>query len=129
MLIPYNTDATIYHWPLATVGLIAPNVAVFIAAPQYMPKRQVDPLAPGATAGLSRSARGCRMRCRLAKLRLAKLLEIAVNDFENLGMLFQYLADCLVPVAILTYDLAWLPHVVRPEIKNRFGFPSYRCPP
>lgn len=26
MLIPYNTDAPIYHWPAGTVGLIAANV-------------------------------------------------------------------------------------------------------
>ncbi|MFO0947629.1 MAG: rhomboid family intramembrane serine protease [Planctomycetota bacterium] len=32
MLIPCNTDAPIYHWPYATVGIIAVNVAVFFAA-------------------------------------------------------------------------------------------------
>jgi membrane associated rhomboid family serine protease len=31
MLLPYSTDAPIYHWPLATVGLIVTNVAIFIA--------------------------------------------------------------------------------------------------
>ena len=31
MLIPYNTDAPIYHWPFATVGLIVVNTYVFIA--------------------------------------------------------------------------------------------------
>jgi membrane associated rhomboid family serine protease len=30
--IPFNTDAPIYHWPLATVGLILVNVLVFAAA-------------------------------------------------------------------------------------------------
>lgn len=30
MLIPWGTDAPIYHWPIATVSLIALNVAVFI---------------------------------------------------------------------------------------------------
>jgi membrane associated rhomboid family serine protease len=29
MLIPYSTDAPVYHWPFATVGLIAVNVAIF----------------------------------------------------------------------------------------------------
>ena len=29
MFIPYNTDAPIYHWPLATVGLIVANAWVF----------------------------------------------------------------------------------------------------
>ncbi len=29
MLFPYDTDAPIYHWPIATVGLIATNVVVF----------------------------------------------------------------------------------------------------
>jgi membrane associated rhomboid family serine protease len=31
VLIPYNTDAPIYHWPLATIGLIVLNVIVFVA--------------------------------------------------------------------------------------------------
>lgn len=30
MLIPYNTDASIYYWPFATCGLIAINVAAFV---------------------------------------------------------------------------------------------------
>jgi len=29
MLIPYSTDAPVYHWPFATVGLIVANVLVF----------------------------------------------------------------------------------------------------
>lgn len=32
MFLPYNTDAPIYHWPFATVGLIAVNTAVFFGA-------------------------------------------------------------------------------------------------
>jgi membrane associated rhomboid family serine protease len=31
-MIPYNTDAPIYHWPFATVGLIAVNTLVFLFA-------------------------------------------------------------------------------------------------
>ncbi len=31
MFIPYGTDAPIYHWPKATVGIIVVNVLVFIA--------------------------------------------------------------------------------------------------
>ncbi len=31
MFIPYNTDAPIYHWPIATVGLITANVFAFFA--------------------------------------------------------------------------------------------------
>jgi membrane associated rhomboid family serine protease len=31
MLFPYNTDAPVYHWPFATVGLIVVNVIAFIA--------------------------------------------------------------------------------------------------
>ncbi len=34
MLIPYSTDAPLYHLPLATVGLIALNTLVFFAAPE-----------------------------------------------------------------------------------------------
>lgn len=31
MLIPYNTDAPVYHWPAGTVGLIAANVLALVA--------------------------------------------------------------------------------------------------
>src|SRR3990172_3798648 len=31
MFAPINTDAPIYHWPRATVGLIAVNVAALVA--------------------------------------------------------------------------------------------------
>lgn len=31
MLLPYSTDAPLYHWPIATVGLIVANVLVFCA--------------------------------------------------------------------------------------------------
>ena len=31
MLIPWNTDAPLYHFPIATIGLIVVNVAVFAA--------------------------------------------------------------------------------------------------
>ena len=34
MLIPYNTDAPIYHRPLATIGLIVLNVMVFVPTSQ-----------------------------------------------------------------------------------------------
>jgi membrane associated rhomboid family serine protease len=30
MLIPYNTDAPIYHWPYATLGTIIVNVLIFV---------------------------------------------------------------------------------------------------
>src|ERR1700754_2437324 len=29
-LIPYSTDAPLYHWPYATVGVIVANVLAFI---------------------------------------------------------------------------------------------------
>lgn len=32
LLIPYQTDAPLYHWPIATVGTIVVNVAIFIFA-------------------------------------------------------------------------------------------------
>lgn len=32
MLFPYSTDAPVYHWPYATVGLIVANVMAFFAA-------------------------------------------------------------------------------------------------
>ncbi|MCC9655682.1 rhomboid family intramembrane serine protease [Rhodopirellula halodulae] len=31
MFIPVSTDAPLYHWPIATVGLIVANVAAFVA--------------------------------------------------------------------------------------------------
>ncbi len=36
MFIPWSTDAPVYHWPFATVGLIVACVAVFVA--QQMPE-------------------------------------------------------------------------------------------
>ena len=35
MLIPYNTDAPIYHWPFATVGMIFVNFVVFVLCTQH----------------------------------------------------------------------------------------------
>ena len=34
MIIPWKTDAPIYHWPFATVGLIAANVLAFLGLRQ-----------------------------------------------------------------------------------------------
>lgn len=34
MIIPYNTDAPIYHFPMATIGLITINAGVFFSAVQ-----------------------------------------------------------------------------------------------
>lgn len=35
-MIPYNTDAPLYHMPLATVGLIVINTILFLAVPREM---------------------------------------------------------------------------------------------
>ncbi len=35
-MIPYNTDAPLYHMPIATVGLIVLNTILFIAVPRSM---------------------------------------------------------------------------------------------
>ena len=35
-MIPYNTDAPLYHLPIATVGLIVLNTALFFAVPRSM---------------------------------------------------------------------------------------------
>ena len=32
MFLPYSTDAPIYFWPIATIGLIVANTFIFIAA-------------------------------------------------------------------------------------------------
>jgi membrane associated rhomboid family serine protease len=41
VLIPYNTDAPIYHFPAATIGLIAVNTLVFIVTVQADPQNVV----------------------------------------------------------------------------------------
>jgi len=41
MLIPYSTDAPIYHWPLATVGTIVVNALVFFLV-SGMPEEQQE---------------------------------------------------------------------------------------
>ncbi|HEU5118612.1 MAG TPA: rhomboid family intramembrane serine protease, partial [Isosphaeraceae bacterium] len=30
MLLPWGTDAPVYHWPVATAGLILTNIAIFV---------------------------------------------------------------------------------------------------
>src|SRR4051794_4471423 len=41
MIIPWGTDAPIYHWPKATVGLIVANVAAFVATATLPPEEFV----------------------------------------------------------------------------------------
>ena len=41
MLIPYNTDAPIYHWPFATLGTIIVN-ALFFLTIAAMPEERQD---------------------------------------------------------------------------------------
>jgi membrane associated rhomboid family serine protease len=41
MIIPWGTDAPIYHWPKATVGLIVANVAAFAATVTLPPEEFV----------------------------------------------------------------------------------------
>jgi membrane associated rhomboid family serine protease len=41
MLFPYNTDAPIYYWPIATVGTIVVNVLIFLAI-FVMPEELVE---------------------------------------------------------------------------------------
>jgi membrane associated rhomboid family serine protease len=52
LVIPTGTDAPIYHWPFATVGLIVLNVALFILVPpQFSEERYFDDDdEPAATA-------------------------------------------------------------------------------
>lgn len=40
MLIPYNSDAPLYHPPIATVGLIVVNLLLFFAWPPYEPSQE-----------------------------------------------------------------------------------------
>src|SRR5688572_3606093 len=41
MLIPYNTDAPIYHWPFATLGTIVVNALIFIGV-ALLPEQQQE---------------------------------------------------------------------------------------
>jgi hypothetical protein len=50
MLIPYSTDAQIYHWPLATVGTIIVNALVLLLV-AALPEEQQATLVPGASPG------------------------------------------------------------------------------
>ncbi len=52
MIIPYSTDAPIYHFPRATLGVIAANVAVH-AAWCYMGPEWAEPYALKLGAGLN----------------------------------------------------------------------------
>jgi membrane associated rhomboid family serine protease len=42
IIIPTGTDAPIYHWPYATVGLILINIAIFIAVPPTSTSPAID---------------------------------------------------------------------------------------
>src|SRR4051794_15051327 len=44
MLIPYSTDAPIYHWPFATVGTIVVNIAIWLLV-AAMPEEQQEWIA------------------------------------------------------------------------------------
>ena len=37
MIIPVSTDAPIYHYPLATIGVIGVNLALYVARALYGP--------------------------------------------------------------------------------------------
>lgn len=50
MLIPYNTDAPLYHWPFATIGLIVLNVYVFLACTMTSLHEQQQALEDTPTA-------------------------------------------------------------------------------
>lgn len=43
-MIPYNTDAPLYHWPIATVSLIVLNTLLWIATPINMVVPHLDSL-------------------------------------------------------------------------------------
>ncbi len=43
MLIPYNTDAPIYHFPFVTIGLIVVNAAVLVACANASDPNDVEP--------------------------------------------------------------------------------------
>jgi membrane associated rhomboid family serine protease len=51
VIIPYSTDAPIYHYPKATLGVIVANVAVHIAW-CYLPPESAEPFAMKLGAGL-----------------------------------------------------------------------------
>src|SRR5688572_17077130 len=40
MLIPYNTDAPIYHWPYATLGTIILNALIYLGITSLGPESQ-----------------------------------------------------------------------------------------
>jgi membrane associated rhomboid family serine protease len=51
MFIPYSTDAPVYHFPKATIGLIATNVVVHVVA-RVVPPEQVRPFLMELGTGL-----------------------------------------------------------------------------
>lgn len=51
MIIPYSTDAPIYHYPWATLGVIATNVAIHVAW-SFLPPDAAEPFAMKLGAGL-----------------------------------------------------------------------------
>src|SRR5437764_1123079 len=59
LVIPTGTDAPIYHWPYATVVLIALNVAAFLAVPPTESEERLgdnDEVVEVKPSGFERSA-------------------------------------------------------------------------
>ncbi len=46
-MIPYNTDAPLYHWPAATVALLAINTLLFFAVPSSLTEFDLSPQQVG----------------------------------------------------------------------------------
>lgn len=51
MLVPLGTDAPVYYWPFATIGLIVVNVAAFVAQ-QVVPQENWEPMLNAMGDGL-----------------------------------------------------------------------------
>jgi membrane associated rhomboid family serine protease len=45
MIIPFATDAPVYHFPKATIGVIACNVLIHVAAWGFVPPESIEPYA------------------------------------------------------------------------------------
>ncbi len=118
-MIPYNTDAPLYHWPIGTVGLIVVNTLLFLAVPRYLVDFERSPQdiiaaieASDLEDGLSEEDR----QAILASLppageRSSAMLSLEYGRASSLGSADQQTSCMLTPYFDLQHDRAvglWL---------------------
>jgi hypothetical protein len=83
VIIPWNTDAPLYHPPFATAGLIAVNTLVHLLREQKRPGQALKVLARLPAAGLPTQLESFRRQLTEQAIRMRDqgTLELAAEDW------------------------------------------------